>query len=82
MPKYTFDFALEAWIRYLEIEADSYEDAVKQLNDLSLDDIASKGYCQDSNITDIDCESDDDDYTDDEDNEDDENNYLEYDKED
>ena len=72
MPTYTFDFNLEAWIRGLEIEADSYEEAVQQLNNLSLDDIASEGYVQDISITDIDYESDEDDYIDD----DDEDDYL------
>lgn len=70
MPTYTFDFNLEAWIRCLEIQADSYEDAVKQLHNLTLDDIASEGYVQDISITDIDYESDEDDYTDDDEDED------------
>ena len=70
MPTYTFDFNLEAWIRGLEIEADSYEEAVQQLNNLSLDDIASEGYVQDISITDIDYESDEDDYIDDDDEDD------------
>lgn len=82
MPTYTFDFNLEAWVRRLEIEADSYEEAFNKLNSLSLGDIASKGYCEDTSIKDIDYESDEDDDTDDEDEEDDEDDYLEYDEED
>ena len=82
MPKFTFDFNLEAWIRYLEIEADSYEEAVTKLNKLSLDDIASKGYCEELSIKDLDSESDEDDHTDDDDEEDEEDDYLEYNEED
>jgi len=54
MVKVTFDFNVSAWIRNLEIEADSYEDAERILNSMSLDDLVSEGYVKDFQITDKD----------------------------
>lgn len=52
------NFNLEAWIKSLNIEADSEEDAIKKLMDMSLGEIIEEGAVVDSNlkITDIDTE--------------------------
>lgn len=71
MPKYTFDFNLQAWIQNLEIEADSYEDAVQKLNTMDIDDLISDGYVKRYDIDDVDCESDEDDYEEEDEEEDD-----------
>ena len=41
MPTYTFDFNLSAWIRNLDIEADSEEEAREKLNAMRIGDIDS-----------------------------------------
>lgn len=56
MPTYVFDFNLSAWIQNVEIEADSYEDAVEKLNRMSAADLIDEGYIKNTDITDIDCE--------------------------
>lgn len=52
------NFNLEAWVKSLNIEADSREDAIKKLMDMSLGEIIAEGAVVDSNlkITDIDTE--------------------------
>ena len=69
MPTYTFDFNLSAWIRGLEIEADSEEEAREKLNAMSIDDIVDLGYCSNFDITSVDVESDEEYIYDDEDDE-------------
>lgn len=52
------NFNLEAWVKSLNIEADSREDAIKKLMDMSLGEIIEEGAVVDSDlkITDIDTE--------------------------
>lgn len=54
MPKYTFDFNLSAWIRDLEIEADSLEEAKEKFLERSVSDLIDEGYVKDYDITDLD----------------------------
>ena len=70
MPTYTFDFNLSAWIRGLEIEADSEEEAREKLNAMNIDDIVDLGYCSNFDITSVDVESDEEYIYDDEDDDD------------
>ena len=77
MPTYTFNFDLDAWIRNIEIEADSEEEAMEKLNAMKFEDIVDQGYCSMFDITNVDVESDeeyddDDEYDDNEDYEEDE----------
>lgn len=66
MPTYIFDFNLSAWIQNVEIEADSYEEAVEKLSRMSAEDLIDEGYVKNTDITDLDYEvEDDDDYGDD-----------------
>ena len=53
---FTFDFNLNAWIRELEIEADSYEEALEKFKMMSFSDIALHGYAKDFEISDVDVE--------------------------
>ena len=76
MPTYTFDFNLSAWIRGLEIEADSEEEAREKLNAMSIDDIVDLGYCSNFDITSVDVESDEE-YIEDEDDEEYDDDYEE-----
>lgn len=69
MPTYTFDFNLSAWIRNLEIEADSEEEATEKLNAMKVEDIVDLGYCSNFDITSVDVESDEE-YVEDEDDDD------------
>lgn len=56
MAKYLFDFNLQAWIRFLEIEADSYEEAVNKLLKKDVSELIELGSVQDSDLNDIDVE--------------------------
>lgn len=76
MPTYTFDFNLSAWIRNLEIEADSEEEATEKLNAMKIEDIVDLGYCSNFDITSVDVESDEE-YVEDE-NDDDYEEEIEY----
>ena len=69
MPTYTFDFNLSAWIRNLDIEADSEEEAMEKLNEMKIEDIVDLGYCSNFDITSVDVESDEE-YIEDEDDDD------------
>lgn len=65
MPKYDFNFSLDAWVKSLEIEADSLEEAKEKLNEMSISDIVDEGFIKDFNIKDLDVTvdpEDDDDY--------------------
>lgn len=55
MPKYTFDFNfdLDVYVKELEIEADSPEEALDKLRSYSLDDIIQEGYIKDFEIRDL-----------------------------
>ncbi len=54
MPKYDFNFSLDAWVKSLEIEADSLEEAKEKLNEMSISDIVDEGFIKDFNIKDLD----------------------------
>ena len=54
--KVRFDFNLNAWMRGVEVEADSYDEAVEKLYKMSLSDLLEKGYDDESDISDIDGE--------------------------
>lgn len=74
MPTYTFNFDLDAWIRNIEIEADSEEEAMEKLNAMKFEDIVDQGYCSMFDIENVDVESDeeydeDDDWEDDDEDE-------------
>ena len=60
MKTFTFDFAVQAWIKGLEIEAETYEEAEEELLSMSLEKIVDKGFVKDSDISDIECEIEDD----------------------
>lgn len=65
MPKYDFNFSLDAWVKSLEIEADSLEEAKEKLNGMSISDIVDEGLVKDFNIKELDVTvdpDDDDDY--------------------
>lgn len=56
MAKYSFDFNLQAWVRFLEIEADSYEEAVNKLLRKDVSELIELGSIQDSDLDSIDVE--------------------------
>ena len=56
MAKYSFDFNLQAWVRFLEIEADSYEEAVNKLLKKDVSELIELGSVQDSDLDNIDVE--------------------------
>ena len=48
--KVKFDFLLEAWMQGVEIEADSYEEALRKLYAMDVEDLISEGYIKESDI--------------------------------
>lgn len=48
--KVKFNFVLEAWIDGVEIEADSYDEALHKLYNMTCEDLISEGYIKDSDI--------------------------------
>ena len=52
--KVILDFNLNAWIKGVEIEATSYEDAVAKLHQMSFDEILETGFSKDFTIDDVD----------------------------
>lgn len=52
--KVVLDFNLNAWIKGVEVEATSYEDAVAKLHQMSLDEILETGFSKDFTISDVD----------------------------
>lgn len=56
MAKYSFDFNLQAWVRFLEIEADSYEEAVNKLLKKDVSELIELGHVHDSDLDHIDVE--------------------------
>lgn len=57
MKTFTFDFTVQAWVKNLEIEAETYEEAEEELLSMSLEKIVDKGFVKDSDISDIECET-------------------------
>lgn len=53
---FTFDFNLSAWISELEIEADSYEEALEKFKMMSFSDIALHGYVKDFGVSEVEVE--------------------------
>jgi hypothetical protein len=56
MAKYSFDFNLQAWVRFLEIEADNYEEAVEKLLKKDVSELIELGIVHDSDLDNIDVE--------------------------
>ena len=54
MPKYICDFDLDCWVRCLEIEADSVEEAKEKLCKMTVEEIIEKGYIEDHSIRTLD----------------------------
>ena len=52
--KVILDFNLNAWIKGVEIEATSYEDAVAKLHQMTVDEILETGFSKDFTIDDVD----------------------------
>jgi hypothetical protein len=52
--KFRFNFNLETWMRGVEVEGNSYEDAVENLYKMSLREYLENGYDDETTITDID----------------------------
>jgi len=56
MAKFKLDFSLDAWIRNLEVEAESEEEAINELYKMSIETIMSEGYVKDFETKNIDVE--------------------------
>lgn len=54
--KFKVDLDYEAWIRDVEVEADSEEDAKKKLAEMTIEELLEYGYVKQSSIDDIDME--------------------------
>lgn len=69
MKKFTFDFNLEAWVAGVEIEANSYDEALEKLNGMTAEELLEEGYIKQSEISTIDCsvEDEEDEFDDDDD---------------
>lgn len=52
--KVLFDFNLSAWIKGVEIEATSYEDALAELHSMTFEELVEAGYSKDFRLNDID----------------------------
>ena len=52
--KVILDFNLSAWIKGVEVEATSYEDAVAKLHQMTFDEIIETGFSKDFTISDVD----------------------------
>jgi hypothetical protein len=52
--KVVLDFNLSAWIKGVEVEATSYEDAVAKLHQMTFDEIIETGFSKDFTISDVD----------------------------
>ena len=50
---FLFDISVDAWIRNIEIEADSYEEALQELRLMSLEELIDKGFVKDFDISNI-----------------------------
>lgn len=52
--KVVLDFNLNAWIKGVEVEATSYEDAVAKLHQMTFDELIETGFSKDFTISDVD----------------------------
>ena len=52
--KVLFDFNLNAWIKGIEVDADSYEDALAKLHGMSFEELVELGYSKEFKLDDID----------------------------
>lgn len=52
--KVVLDFNLSAWIKGVEVEATSYEDAVTKLHQMTFDELIETGFSKDFTISDVD----------------------------
>lgn len=52
--KVVLDFNLSAWIKGVEVEATSYEDAVAKLHQMTFDELIETGFSKDFTISDVD----------------------------
>ena len=51
--KVVLDFNLNAWIKGVEVEATSYEDAVAKLHQMTFDELIETGFSKDFTISDV-----------------------------
>lgn len=51
--KVVLDFNLSAWIKGVEVEATSYDDAVAKLHQMTFDEIIETGFSKDFTISDV-----------------------------
>ena len=51
--KYIFDLSIDAWVNSIEIEAESYDDALEELYQLTLEELIEKGYVKGFDIKNI-----------------------------
>lgn len=56
MKKFKFDFNMSVWIQDVEISAESYEEAKKEFDNMTVEDLIDEGYIKDFSITDLDVE--------------------------
>lgn len=52
--KVVFDFNLSAWIKGVEVEATSYEEALSKLHQMTFDELIETGFSKDFTIDDVD----------------------------
>ena len=52
--KVLFDFNLNAWIKGIEVDADSYEDALAKLHGMSFEELVELGYSKEFKLNDVD----------------------------
>ena len=52
--KVVFDFNLSAWIKGVEVEAASYEEALSKLHQMTFDELIETGFSKDFTIKDVD----------------------------
>ncbi len=79
MKTFTLDFDLDLWVTGVEIEADSYEEAIEKLRGMSADEIIEEGYVKNKEIKDVDYTVEDDEEDEEEFEEDDEDDYTRWD---
>lgn len=57
MGKFVFDFDLDVWLRNVEVEANSLEEAQEKLYSMTIEEMLESGYVKDTYINDLDVES-------------------------